>query len=182
MLLSSFADREVWDVPQKQVVVCDELSRQSRFYRPSSSRLLQVAVQQNLSGVDIDDATGHFLGTDDGGVGQARRSDRHGRRVHGCVTDARLTDLLAEQARDDFCKQVAAELENQPDGQLNEGSGQLNLRFSRNMTDMPGVLVMRARARTHIQGEEFHPVRAPAGPRAGGRWRSRLVAARNGRT
>jgi hypothetical protein len=55
--------------------------------------------------------------------------------------DARLTGLLAEQGRDDFCKQVAAELDNQPDGQVNEGSGRLSLPYVFPQHDgQPGVL------------------------------------------
>ena len=56
MLLGLSADWEVWYVPKKQVVLCDELSRQTRFYRASSSRLLNVAALHRLSGKALDEA------------------------------------------------------------------------------------------------------------------------------
>ena len=145
MLLSSFADWEVWYVPQKSVVVCDELSRQSRFYRPSSSRLLQVAVQQNLSGVELDEAAGQFLGDDNGNEDKLDEA----LEVAGAFTDARLSQLLAEQGRDDFCKQVAAQLELElQDGGRVEDAAPGAAYFYRNTTDLPGVL-MRASADAH---------------------------------
>jgi hypothetical protein len=160
MLLSSFADWEVWYVPQKQVVVCDELSRQARFYRPSSSRLLQVAAQRNLTGTELDDAARQFLGADEGGDGKLDEAIQDGGGEASAFTDARLTELLAEQGRDAFCKQVAAELKDKPDGQVMETATD-GAYFYRNTTDLPGVL-MRASGDAH---SVMHQVLLPQGLR-----------------
>jgi hypothetical protein len=105
MLLSSFADWEVWYVPQKHVVLCDELSRQSRFYRPDSSRLLKVAALLGVSATKLDEAAHNFLGADnnDNELDTAIQDDRD---EAGAFTDARLTELLNSQRRDALCKQV----------------------------------------------------------------------------
>ena len=147
MLLSSFADWEVWYVPQKQVVLCDELSRQSRYYRPDSSRLLKVAAQLGVSAVLLDKAAQHFLGEDnnDNVLETAIQDDRG---EAGAFTDARLTELLNEQRRDAFCKQVDLELKSNASGQVPEASSNGVAYFYRNSTDLPGVL-MRASADAH---------------------------------
>ncbi len=92
---------------------------------------LEEAAQQLLGAVDEVDSDSKL----DEAIDQA-----------GAFTDARLTQLIAEQARDAFCKQVAAELEEQPDGRLTEQAGDeagAAAYFYRNTTDLPGVL-MRA--------------------------------------
>ena len=107
----------MWYVPHTQVVLCDEQFRQSRFYRPDSSMLLKVAALLDVSGTVLDEAAGQFLGADanDSSIDAAIQD---GRGEAGAFTDARLTDarlaeLLNEQRRDAFCKQVDVELKSQ---------------------------------------------------------------------
>ncbi len=66
--------------------------------------------------MELDDAAEQLVGADDGGDAKLVEAVDQA----GAFTDARLTELLAAQARDDVCKQVAAKLQEQPDGRLNE--------------------------------------------------------------
>jgi hypothetical protein len=89
------------------VVLCDELSRQTRFYRASRSRLLKVAALHCLSGKALDEAAAQFLGgpSDDSALDSAIQNAGM-RATTGTFTDARLDELLRgrssvrSQARD----------------------------------------------------------------------------------
>jgi hypothetical protein len=68
--------------------------------------------KQTLAGVELEEAAQQLLGADDD-INNDSKLDEVLAQA-GAFTDARLTRLIAEQACDTVCKQVAADLEKQP--------------------------------------------------------------------
>ena len=134
-LLQQFAQVRVHYVGAKQVVMCDQLSRQAKWYKAESSQLLQVAAVLGYSAQEIELAAAGILGDDPQALRAPPGQDHE-------PDETELGRLRAAQAACEECKKSLPSAAGRSGSETLE-PGRTHLFVGDNDDEYPGVLQRR---------------------------------------